>query len=193
MLARPLGFARRFAPRPLDKVVPPVRPADVEVHQDPGHRELRERIHVCKRKRPVDFRVQDGRERRQNRQPEVEDKKEDGRGYDESSLSSNQILERLRPFYAHPLVLSLHRAPFPRSSGRFVHYIATFIYGQAHTAGRMRTVAAFDSEKPPLQERGLSSSRSIHTVCSIFTAQALSSAVPDCGSTALMVRTLVGT
>src|SRR5215211_2127057 len=136
MLARPPGFTRGLAPRPLDKVVPPIRPADVEVHQDPGHRELRERIHVCKRQRSEDFCVQDGRKSRQNRQSEVEYEEENGRGYDESSLSSDQILERLRPFYAHPLVLSLHRAPFLRSSGRFVHYIATFIYGQAHTAGR---------------------------------------------------------
>src|SRR5215216_2225493 len=132
MLARPLGFTRGFAPRPLDKVVPPIRPADVEVHQDPGHRELRERIHVCKRQRSEDFCVQDGRKSRQNRQSEVEYEEENGRGYDESSLSSDQILERLRPFYAHPLVLSLHRAPFPRSSGR-LFTILQLLYTVKHT------------------------------------------------------------
>src|SRR5919112_3351709 len=144
MLARPLGFA----PRPLDKVVPPVRPADVEVHQDPGHRELRERIHVCKCQRPEDLCAQDGRESRQNRQTEVEYEKENGRGYDESSLSSDQILERLCPFYAHPLVLSLHRAPFPRSSvGLFT--ILQLLYTVKHTRQAGRGLSPLSTVKSP--------------------------------------------
>src|SRR4028118_1163532 len=87
MLARPFDFVRGLYPCPLHQVVPLVCPADVDVHDDPGHRELRERVDVRQREGADHLHVQHRRERRQKRQPEIEEHEEDGRRYDESSLA----------------------------------------------------------------------------------------------------------
>src|SRR3712207_1871460 len=82
------------------------------MHEDPGHRELRERVDVSQREGPEYLYVEHGGERRQKRQPEVEDHKKDSRRYDECSLASHQLFEGIGSLYANPLVVALHPAPF---------------------------------------------------------------------------------
>src|SRR5215211_8301197 len=110
------GSARGLVARPIHEVVPPVGPADVQMHQYPGHRELREGIQIRQIYRPDDLDVQNGGERRQERKPEVEDEEEDSRGYDESPLAPHELLERRRPLNADPLVLPRHANPFLAAS-----------------------------------------------------------------------------
>jgi Putative transposase of IS4/5 family (DUF4096) len=78
-------------------ITPPVGPADVEVHEDPGHRELRKSVDPGQVYRPDDVHVQHRGERRQERQPEVEDKEKDRRRYDECFSLLRQLPERRRP------------------------------------------------------------------------------------------------
>ena len=80
---------RRLAPRVVHHHVPLVGPADIHVHQDPGHGELREGVDVCQAKRSQYFHVQNSRKRRKKHQPEIEDHKEYSRRYNECSLTSD--------------------------------------------------------------------------------------------------------
>src|SRR4028119_478269 len=137
MLTCPPGFLRGLYPRPVHQVVPLVRPADVEVHDDPGHRELRERVDVRQRERAEYLHIQHGRERRQKRQPEVEEHKEDRRRYDECSLAFDQFFEGRGPLYANPLVVALHPSPLPLSL-TVPHYMGCLVYSQAYTPQRTR-------------------------------------------------------
>src|SRR4028118_1233959 len=137
MLARPPDFVRGLYPRPVHQVVPLVRPAYVEVHDDPGHRELRERVDVRQRERADHLHVQHRRERRQKRQPEVEEHEEDRRRYDECPLASDQLFEGRGSLYANPLVLALHPAPF----GFFPNRLGT-IWDALYTVKRIRIVVS---------------------------------------------------
>src|SRR4028119_1974838 len=152
MLARPFDFVRGLYPCPVDQVVPLVRPADVEVHDDPGHRELRERVDVRQRERADHPHVQHGRERRQERQPEVEEHEEDRRRYDECPLAFDQLFEGRGSLYANPLVLALHPAPF----GFFPNRLGT-IWDPLYTVKRIR-VGVHErppgGKKPPARRRG---------------------------------------
>src|SRR5918997_5417718 len=90
------GFASGLLPGPVHQVVPPVGPADVDMHEDPGHGELREGVDVSPGDGAYRVTVKNRREPRQNRQPEVEDEEEDRRRYDEPLLLPQQFLERWR-------------------------------------------------------------------------------------------------
>src|SRR3712207_4646392 len=107
----PLG---RLVPRPVHQVVPPVGPAYVQVHEYPGHRELREGVDVSPRDRAYRLPVQNGREPRQNGQPEVEDEKEDRRRHDERLLLSRKLLEGRGSLDADPLLFPHHACSFLR-------------------------------------------------------------------------------
>src|SRR5215210_561514 len=107
----PLGG---LVPRPVHQSVPLVGPADVEVHEYPGHRELGKGVQICQVYRPDNFDVQNGGERRQERQPEVEDEEEDCRRYDERLLFSRELLERRCPLDADPLIFPRHACSFLR-------------------------------------------------------------------------------
>src|SRR5215213_1286165 len=98
-----------------------------------------------------------------------------------------------------------------------VHYIACLIHGQTHmnemlqnpsgrVSGRrvhrrrrrslLEAVRRFSNggrSKTLSRRRSHATPEKLAQAFSMLTAQAFSSAVPDCGSTALMVRTLVGT
>src|SRR5215211_3645043 len=67
----------RAWPGPPDH--PPVGPADIEVHENPGHCELREGVDPGQVYRPDDVHVQHRGERCQKRQTEVEDQEKDRR------------------------------------------------------------------------------------------------------------------
>src|SRR4028118_703828 len=161
MLARPPDFVRSLYPRPVYQVVPLVRPAYVEVHDDPGQRERRERVDVRQRERADHLHVQHRRERRQERQPEVEDHEEDRRRYDECSLAPHQFLEGRGSFHANPLVVALHPAPF----GSYPNRLGT-IWDALYTVKRIRLrvrnrLSRGKKEPPGSKARGGSGGASI--------------------------------
>src|SRR5215204_3696296 len=100
-----------IVPGLVHQIVPPVGPADIEVHENPGHRELREGVDVSQVYGPDDVYVQQRGERRQKRQTEVEDQEEDRRRNDERFPLLRQLPERRRPFDTGPLIVPLHRTP----------------------------------------------------------------------------------
>src|SRR4028119_279612 len=155
MLARPPDFLHGLYPRSVHQVLPFVRPADVEVHDDPGHRELRERVDVRQRERADHLHVQHRRERRQKRQPEVEEHEEDRRRYDECPLAPHYFLEGRGSFHANPLVGAVHRAPF-----RFFPNRLGTIWDALYTVKRIRLrvrdrLSGGKKEPPSPEARGV--------------------------------------
>ena len=144
---------------PVHEIVPLVRPADVDVHQDPHHRKLRETVDVGPRQRPHGPRVQHRRKRRKDRQPEKEDQKEDGRRNDKRLSFPRQLLKRRCSLYANPLVLPIHETPFlslPRREARLLTPTPSTWHGTilqtSHTVNEIRTTALKSTATPERSE-----------------------------------------